>query len=168
MAAEWRDPDDITPGARRTPRSIAGFRRYDPLRKMSGHPNSGIGASHIHAADKFREQVDLATMGYAAVRPLIFVAQYAAPRWGLTRPEIARMRALRSVRRVMGLFAPPQLLLLEAIVLRNITLRQWVQATVPLSSSRLEKRRLMIILDRLAEHYEAEIEDDLARGRRLP
>jgi hypothetical protein len=58
--------------------------------------------------------------------------------------------------------------MLDAIVLRNVTLRQWVQGGGGLATSKHEKRRLMTILDRLSEYYDAEIEDDLARGRRLP
>ena len=168
MAAEWRDPADTTPGARRTPRSIAGFRRYDPLRKMAGHPNSGIGANHIHAADAFREQVDLATLGYSTVRPLIYVAQFSQPRWGLSASDMKQMQAIREVRRVIRLFAPTQLIMLEAIVLRNVTLRQWVIGCGVVTTSKHEKRRLMVILDRLAEYFDADIENDLASGRRLP
>jgi hypothetical protein len=168
MPTEWRDPDDITPGARRTPRTIAGWRTYCPLRKMAGHPNSGIGAQHIHAADMLREQVDIITLGYSGVRPLIFVTQSTQPRWGLSASDAKQMRALRSVRRVVLLFDAIQLRMLDAIVLRNVTLRQWVQGGGGLATSKHEKRRLMTILDRLSEYYDAEIEDDLARGRRLP
>jgi hypothetical protein len=77
------------------------------------------------------------------------------------------MAAVRSVRRAIKLFDTIELLLLEAMVLRNVTLRQWVQSRHPPSSAGPEKRRLLSILDRLAEHYDAEIQDDLARGRRL-
>jgi hypothetical protein len=168
MGSEWRDPDDITPGARRTPRTIAGWRTYCPLRKMSGHPNSGIGAQHIHAADMLREQVDIATLGYSGMRPLIFVTQSVQPRWGLTISDVKQMRALRSVRRVVALFDSMQLRMLDAVVLRNVTLRQWIIGCGGLTTTKQEKRRLMTILDRLSEHYDAEIENDLASGRRLP
>jgi hypothetical protein len=168
MPTEWRDPDDVTPGARRTPRTIAGWRTYCPLRKMSGHPNSGIGAQHIHAADMLREQVDIATMGYSGARPLIFVTQSVQPRWGLTISDVKQMRALRSVRRVVALFDGMQLRMLDAVVLRNITLRQWIIGCGGLTTTKHEKRRLMTILDRLSEYYDAEIENDLASGRRLP
>jgi hypothetical protein len=168
MPSEWRDPDDVTPGARRTPRAIAGWRTYDPLRKMMGHAASGISTAHVLAADLLREQVDLALLGFSAARPLIYVAQTPLPRWGLGPAALAQMRAVRSLRRVVGLFSPPQLLMLEVIVLRNITLRQWVLTRDPPSPAREEKRRLLIVLDRLAAHYEGEIESDLASGRRLP
>ena len=134
---------------------------------MSGHPHSGITAGHIAAADMLREQVDLATLGYSTVRPLIYVAQFSQPRWGLSRAEAEQMAAVRSVRRAIKLFDTIELLLLEAMVLRNVTLRQWVHSRHPPSSAGAEKRRLMSILDRLAEHYDSEIQDDLARGRRL-
>jgi len=168
MAGSWTDPTDLTPDARRVPRKVSGWRTYDPLRKLSGHPHSGITAEHIAAADMLREQVDLATLGHSTVRPLIYVAQFSQPRWGLGRGELEQLAALRAVRRVIRLFTPPQLVQLEAIVLRNITLRQWAQSRVPVSPSAVEKRKLLVILDRLAEHYDSEIQDDLARGRRLP
>jgi len=167
MPAAWVDPDDIKPDAKHKPAAIAGWRSYDPLRKMAGHPNSGVGQGHILAADKLREQVDLATLGFSALRPLIYVSQFALPRWGLGPAAIAQMRAVRSVRRVVALFSPPQLLLLDAVILRNRTLRAYCLSSDPPASALLTKRVLLLILDRLAEHYDAEIQDEIARGKRL-
>jgi hypothetical protein len=169
MRATWRDPDDLTPGARRAPREITAWRSYCPLRKMSGHPNSGITAAHIMAADKFREVCDVAVMGYTAARPLIFVGLNAAPRFGMGADAVAQMRAVREMRRAVRLFHPPQLLMIEAVILRNMTLRQWCESRVPrIATPRLEKVKLLVILERLVQHFDSDVADDLARGRRLP
>jgi hypothetical protein len=167
MAGTWIDPDDIRPDARRVPRSITGLRRYDPLRKLSGNAHSGISALHIMAADSFREQVDLAMLGYSGVRPLIFVAQSPEPRWGLGPGALAQMRATRSVKRVLKLFDVAQLWMLDAIVLQNITLTQWTRSRDPVAAIRTEKTKLLVILDILAEYYDADVQDDLAKGKRL-
>jgi hypothetical protein len=81
---------------------------------------------------------------------------------------MAQMRAVRSVRRVVLLFSAPQLVMIEAIILRNTTLRQWAMTRDPASPVKLEKQRLLIVLERLAQHYDGEVADDLAKGRRLP
>jgi len=166
MRASWRDPDDIKPDARRVPRDITWFRSFCPLRKMSGDPRSGITAAHIMAADKLREVVDVATMGYSSERPMIFVAMAAQPRFGMSGADIARVKAMRSMARVLRIFPPNQLAMLEMIVLRNVNLKTWTLAHDNANPA-VEKGRLLSILDRLAQHFEAEIEDDIARGRRL-
>ena len=168
MRASWRDPDDLTPGARRTPKEITGFRTFCPLRRMSGHPNSGITAQHIMAADLLRERVDLASKGFTADRPLIYVAQQPLPRFGMSRAAVAQMRAYRSVRRAIALFTNDQLFIVEAVLLRNMTLRAMCQGFDPPASQPAAKRHLLVILDALVDHFEQDVQDDLARGRRLP
>jgi hypothetical protein len=168
MSATWRDPTDLTPDARRAPRVITGWRGFCPLRRMSAHPNSGITAGHIHAADRLREAIDLAALGYSGTRPLIHVATAAQPRWGLGPAAVAQMRAVRSIRRVAGLCSPGQRVMLDAVVLRNQTLRQWLIGCDPPSTFRREKARLLAVLDLLAEHFDAEVQNDLSLGKRLP
>jgi hypothetical protein len=167
MRADWTDPDDIRPNSSKAPRKIHGWRTYCPLRRMSGHPASGITERHIMAVDKLREQVDLAVLGYSAERPLIYVAQFPLPRWGLGQSAIEQMRAVRAVRRVMMLFSMPQLVMIEIILLKNASLREWTRRVMPPLHAETEKRKLMVILDRLVEFYKSEIKDDIARGRRL-
>ena len=125
MGAIWRDPTDLTPDARRQPRSITGWRGYDPLRKMAAHPRMGPAA-------------------------------------------MAETRAARSIRRVVLLYDPVDLPMLYAIVLRNQTLRQWILTRDPVPLFRTEKQRLLSILDKLAEHFDGEIQNELSMGRRLP
>ncbi len=168
MPSTWRDPDDVTPGARRTPRTITGWRHFDPLRRMLLHPNSGLTAQHVQAADVLRECVDIATLGYSGTRPMIFVAQSHLPRTGMGPAALAMTRAQRVVRRVVKLFTPGELLLLQTVVLGNVSVREWTRHQDPPSSQLVEKRRLLLILDKLAEHFASDIEDDVARGRRLP
>lgn len=167
MPSEWTDPEDIKPDAKHRPRSINGWRTYDPLRRMLGHAGTSVTVAHVRAADKLRESVDLATMGFSGQRPLIYVQQVPQPRFGLGPAALAQMRAVRSVRRVVRLFAPPQIDMLDWIVLRNLTLRQWTHRITPTLNAAAERRRLLVILDRLAEHFDAEVQDDIARGRRL-
>jgi hypothetical protein len=168
MPWTWRDPDDVTPGARRTPREINAWRSYDPLRRMLVHTSSGITTAHIQAADKLRELVDVATLGYTADRPLIFIANTAQPRTGMTPAAIAEVKAAREVRRVVVMFAPIQLAMIQAVILRNVTLTAWTRALPPPVSQPVEKGKLLAILEILVQHFDAAIQDELARGRRLP
>lgn len=147
---------------------ITGWRSGDPLRRMLVHPRSGITAAHIAAADMLREQVDLATMGYSSARPLIFIASVPLPRFGLSPAALAMVRACRVVARVVKLFSRSELHLLQAVVLANVTLHAWTAHFDPPASPAVEKRKLLGILDKLVAHFDAEVQDDLARGRRLP
>jgi hypothetical protein len=167
MRAEWVDPSDIKPNASRVPRKIRGWRTYCPLRRMSGHPASGITDRHIMAADRLREAVDLATLGYSSERPLIHVAQYPLPRWGMSRSAVEQMRAVRDIARVGWIFGPAALALIDAVLLRNMSLREWTQRFDPPLHPAGEKRKLLAVLDRLVEHYDTEIKDDMAHDRRL-
>ena len=166
MLSTWRDPDDITPGARRTPREITGFRSYDPLRKLMMHPNSNVSVAHVMAADKLREAVDIAALGYSGERPLIYVAHQPQPRWGMSKPDIARTAADRIVRRVLRIFPATQIHMIEVVILRNVTVAVWARAHK--TNQQIEMGRLLSILDRLVQYFESEIDDDLATGRRLP
>jgi hypothetical protein len=164
MRATWRDPDDITPGARRTPKEISGWRRYDPLRKMLVHPNSGITVDHIMAADKLRELVDVATLGFSVDRSLVFITQAYLPRAGMGPGAIAQVQAMRAVARVIILFPGRQLAVIQAVILRNQTISACAQARGEARAA--IKRRLLAILERLVQHFQGEIEDEIAKGHR--
>ncbi len=167
MRASWRDPDDVVPDARRKPREIAGWRTGCSLRRMMGHPASGITVAHIMAADKLRELVDVARLGFSGERPLIYVQQATQPRWGLGPAAVKQMQAYRAVRRIAEIFPERQLAMLDMVVLRNATLRSWAMAHEPPLTQAVEKGRLLGVLDRLVLHFGREVEDDLARGKRL-
>jgi hypothetical protein len=168
MRGTWIDPDDIKPDAKKAPRLITGWRSGDPLRRMLVHHASGITAQHISAADKLREAADIAVLGYSAERPLIYVSHLFLPRAGMGHADLARTKAWRVVARAVKLFAVAELEILQAVVLRNISLRAWCAARDPPRSQLVEKRRLLRVLDSLVDHFDAEVQDDLARGRRLP
>ena len=167
MRADWVDPEDIKPNASHRPRRITGWRRYCPLRRMSGHPVSGISERQIMAADKLREQFDMATMGYSGERTMVFIARCALPRWGLGPAAVAQLRAARDIRRVARLFSAAQLALIDAILLRNLSLREWSRSATPPLHPATEKRSLMVVLYMLAEYYDTELKEDLDNGRRL-
>ena len=152
MRADWVDPEDIKPNA---------------LRRMSGHPASGISERQIMAADKLREQFDMATMGYSGERTMVFIARCALPRWSLGPAAVAQLRAARDIRRVARLFSAAQLALIDAILLRNLSLREWSRSATPPLHPATEKRSLMVVLYMLAEYYDTELKEDLDNGRRL-
>ena len=166
MRSEWRDPDDITPTARRTARVIQGWRSFCPLRRMAGHPASGITAEHIMGADKLRELVDVAAIGYSGDRPLVYVQTYPQPRMGLSASLVRQVQAARAVQRAVRPYTEAQLAMIEAIILRNTTLRAWTMTRTG-AHPNVEKGRLLAILDLLAQHFEWETADEVARGRRL-
>jgi hypothetical protein len=168
MRAEWRDPEDTSPDARKSARIIQGYRRFCPLRRMLANTASGITEQHVMAADKLRELADLATLGYTGPRLLLFVLHSAGPVTGLGPAALARNAAWRALRRAMRLFSPTQLAMLDAIVLGNQTLRAWTLARGEGAHPNVEKGRLLAILDTLAHHFETELANDIAAGRRQP
>lgn len=170
MAADWTDPDDIKPNASHVPRRISGWRTYCPLRRMMVNRQSGVTAAHVMAADRLRESFDLARLGYTADRPLLFVSLPPQPRAGLTGADRARCAAFRDRDRALRLFSPSQLRLLEAVVVRNVSLHAWCRDQSTRSArfdAAVEKGRLLAILEVLAVYYQGEIREDLDHGRRL-
>jgi hypothetical protein len=171
MLSAWTDPDDIRPDARREPRRVTGYRTYCPLRRMRAGANSGITDKHVMAADRLREAVDLASMGYTAERPMLFVSLPPQPRAGMSGADMARNAARRDVARALRPFTAGQWLLLTAIVLGNESLHAWCRRMSEQTDRRydaaVEKGRLLAILDVLGQYYDTEIRDDLDHGRRL-
>ena len=172
MRAEWNDPDDIRPDARRTPRSVSGFRAYCPLRRMAAIRGSAVTSAHIMAADKLREQADLARLGYSAVREMIFVQMAAGPRSGPSPGQRAQAAAARDLARALARFTAAQCEMLAAIILANQSIKAWTEQLGRRPGARrvdpsVETGRLLAILDILAAHYEADVADELHRGRRL-
>ena len=171
MRGEWVDPDDIRPSARRTARTIAGWRTYCPLRRMRGGNNSGISEAHIIAADMLREAADVATLGYSSERPMLFVSLTAQPRTGMTKADMARNTATRDLLRALRPFTRPQRYLLTAVILQNETLNAWCRRMNEDSEIRfdpaVEKGKLIAVLDVLAKFYDGEIRDDRMNGRRI-
>jgi len=167
MRARWTDPDQSgLSSARRTPRTVTGFRRFDPIRKLYARKTSGVTLEHIAAADKLRELVDISALGFTALRSLILTLQFRQPSAGLNRAALARNRAHRSLLRVLRRFRMNQLEMIDRIILSGMTLKQWVEASFDRDGP-TEHAKLLAILDRLAEHFKSEIAQEIASGRRL-
>jgi hypothetical protein len=122
-----------------------------------------------------REAVDLAALGYTAGRAeliLIGLATSPQPRAGPSEAELARSQAARVVDRALRGFTNTQRAMITAVILRNLSLRAWVAMRIADTGLRfdpnVEKGRLLGILDQLAAHFDTEIEEQLARGQRLP
>ena len=171
MRTDWPDPDDLRPSAARTARRIQGWRTYCPLRRMLANPHTGIAAAHIHAADKLRELYDLARFGYSAALDPQAVHVAPAPRAGLSPAEMARAGAARALSRALAGYTLDEALLLAAVVLSNHSVSVWARVASERTGKRCtvkaERIRLIGLLDRLARHFDAEIDHEVRAGWRL-
>jgi hypothetical protein len=169
---DWADPDDTRPSAARVARRVQGWRTFCPLRRMQGSSSSGIIAEHVAAADKLRELVDLARLGYSGDRANIFVHLTPQPRTTLGAAGMAQAAAGRAVTRALALFTPGQRLMLLSVILTNQSLQSWSQDRASITgravSAAVEKGRLLALLDLLAAHFAAEIDEEVEAGIRLP
>jgi hypothetical protein len=167
MRTEWVDPDDIKPTAAKTARKITGYRSYCPLRRMMSLPGSEITQAHVMAADKLREAWDVARLGMTSGREpaALFVVLVQQPRTGPGAGEVAQVRAARVLRRALVLFGLPAQAMIQHVILYNQSLRSWAAGRL---DPKREKQRLIAILDKLAEHFDSELAEDVAKGRRLP
>ena len=102
----------------------------------------------------------------------MYVAVTPQPGSGPGRTEVARARASHVVQRAMRLFTDGQRLMLTTIVLDNQPCSRWTamrtEATGVRHDPNIEKGKLVAILDVLANHFETEIDNELAQGKRLP
>jgi len=165
MRGTWIDPDAPFSTSRRTPRTVTGHRRFDIIRSIQSR-NSAITDAHVMAADKFRELVDISTLGYSPARMIVAVNHPAQPSLGLAHSVLARNRATRSLQRVLKLFIAIELHMINEVILSNLPLRRWV-ALHPSRAYDTEHARLLHILCVLAEHFDAEIAEEIAKGHRL-
>jgi hypothetical protein len=175
MAAYWRDPDDMTPGAARTAREIKGFRAFDPLRwSRNRHGDaSSITELHIHAADRLRRASDMARIGGLPGTPWAGDAPHTRsdrfrPSSGPTAQALAMSKAHRDYRRAMSILLPHEQELVVVIVLENISVTAWTRyrrLTGQSASPQTETHKLVGALDKLVAHYDTEIKEDMAHGR---
>ena len=171
-SAQTRIPPDQGAAARTTRRvrMVQGERRYDPLRTLHARSPKDITADHVMAADKFRELVDHASLGYSGSRSYLFIVISGSgspqPYQGLDKAAILRNRANRALKRVAKLFDDLELALLSWIVLEASTLSGWAHVR-GLSVPR-ERRRLIAILDKLYRYFRQDLQNEVASGRRLP
>lgn len=175
MEAEWRDPEDVQPDARRHSRTIRGHRAYDPLRwsRRRHGDASSITELHVHAADRLRRAYDLAALGglpgVVWLRGAIPHQTHYQPLSGPRIASLAMLRAHREFRRAMAIFVlRHELFLIAAVVLENTSISAWtrfLKASGKPSAPQAETKRLVAALDKLVQHYDTEIKEDMAMGR---
>jgi hypothetical protein len=166
MRGAWRDPDDMRPNAR-APREIAGYRTYCPLRRMMLNKGSQIDERQVLAADLLRSQVDIAVIGKGARSMEALGRSGFGPVAGPSGSAVQRVWALAQARRALLRLAPPARVLVTEIVLFNRSVQAWCHANDPPRDPKVEMGRLLAALDVLADHYAAEIDEALAKGRML-
>jgi len=170
MRSCWRDPLDDNPRAR-SAREITGWRGYCTLRAAVKRNNSAITERHIYAADRLRQACDLAAIGASGPREILpVVAIVYGPRGGPSYAALAQTRGWRDFQRAMAQFDASQRLLLTMVILLNYSVSAW--CAMQSKPGRVvyptpEMQRLVLCLERLAEHYASEIDEDLAKGRLL-
>jgi hypothetical protein len=111
-----------------------------------------------------RYAADTAAIGRSGALLLPVTRTAYGPIPGPTALAAAQSQAMREVARLLSRFATVQREMITQILLLNRTLRAWCQDAEG-RNPQLEMGRLLGILDLLAEHYSAEIDEDLAHGR---
>jgi hypothetical protein len=169
MRTSWRDPDDVTPNARRAAREITGFRAACALRQMlhKDGARSSITDAHVLAADMLRAQVDAILYGFSGRREFLPVQAIAyGPVSGPSMAAIRTMKAWAPFRSAMALFSLAEKRLLTWVVLENRSVTSWCAAQRELGRLVLVPRAMQAlvgILDRLVDYYD--VADD-RRGDR--
>jgi hypothetical protein len=129
MRGEWRDPDDMTPDARRTGRTVTGWRSYCPLRRcIERHGASTVlTAEHVMAADHLRLLHDGARLGFSAACDLSMPVQsvFYRPSMGPSVRAMKQTQCQREFTRAWRLFDDEQHDLLGHVVLSNLPVRSW-------------------------------------------
>ena len=178
MQTEWRDPDDDRPNAAHTARSVRGYRAFDPLRwsRRRHGDASSFSELHVHAADRLRLSADAARLGglpgtvWAGAAPPTGQSRYG-PSSGLTAGAQAAFRANRDYHRAMSIMTLYERELLSAVILENVSVAAWTRYRKLFkesTSQSAETRKLVVALDKLVEHYDTEIKEDMALGRVEP
>ena len=167
----WRDPDDTNP-LTRSAREIDGWRQYCPLRAAIRRNSVSLTERHVFAADRLRQACDLAAIGASGPRELLPVTAIAyGPRGGPGHAALSQTRAWREFIRVMTLFDAEQRRLVTTIVRLNSSVTAWCAARRVLTgramSPTAEMQRLVACLNLLADHFAAEIDEDIDKGRLL-
>ncbi len=169
MRSSWRDPDDITPNARRTARAIAGFRAGCALRRMMHHHagRSSIIEEHVIAADLLRLQVDAVLIGFfPGRRELMPVSAIMyGPRTGPSIAALRSVRAWKPLQQALALFTEAERRLLSWVVLENRSVASWCAALREQGLSASPNRGMQTLvetLDRLVLHYD--VTDDWRVG----
>jgi hypothetical protein len=156
VRGEWDDPSDTNTRSR-SATQVSGYRRNDPLltlwvrggRKTGTevHPNSEVTALHIRAAERYRDDFEIANgaqPGYERGE----VRGSSSP----GAPSEFRLHALRSYRAATTAVGARLSRILVAIVLGREDLSGYAEAFG--ISAHSAKGYLIAALDRLLDHYE--------------
>ena len=160
MASTWRDPDDTTPTAARTPRQIHGYRTYCPLRRCRDQHGDRCAFTdlHIAAADELRRLADAVMIGFGGKRDLLPIQSITyGPRTGPSMAAIKQAKAWPAYRSAMAPFASCQRDLIAHVLLMNWSLTRWVaqlQARGTRAALAHETGKLVACLDILARTHE--------------
>lgn len=151
LAADWRDPDDLST-QRRTARMVHGFRSRDPIEVLLD--NSTIGRGHARAARRFRKDYELGVVGLRASRDLAEPPNGFASGSG---PSEARMKHLQAYRATIAALLPHLLEVIVAVIIREETLD--VYSARKGMSRHAVAGYVLASLDYLSDHYKR-LDDD--------
>ena len=175
MEAEWRDPDDSRPDARRHAREVKGHRVYDPLRwsRRRHKDASAFTEMHIHAADRLRRAYDVARLG--GLPGTVWAGGATPTRQGRFQPQsgfpqsaLAMAQAHREFRRVMTIFSAQERSVVVGVVLELLPISTWtryIKMSGVATTVAKETQKLVRALDKLTSYFDAEIKEDMALGR---
>jgi hypothetical protein len=157
MRAEWHDPDDTTPSARRTPKAVHGYRRFDPLRQHVQRfgERSVFTPEMIDAADRLRGDYDGAAIGFSAPRDdgLPVTSVVYRPAMGPSRNADRQLSCAARFERAWSLIEDQaERVLARIVVLENRSLT-FAARTLGRSRDGLSDD-LARVLDLLAQHYD--------------
>ncbi len=168
MQAEWSDPDDVKPDAKKTARQVKGWMTYCPLRRMAEHRSSSITPQHIAAADLIRFSWELGKYGYSGEQSMMFIDSEFGSRIP-NNGAAARIAAIRDYKRAVATWPDDDIRMLHYVVIGNHSVFAWV----PYESERIGKRlnpdgetkRLVTLLGFLVKYYDTDIEHGMRSGR---
>ena len=173
VETDWADPDDDRPNQRQA-RRVKGWRTFDPLRRMHAAYGSHVTAEQIVAADLLRQAFDLASMGLSQM-PIwlsegVNLITHRQPSFGPPASALAQTHACRVFDRAMkGFVLPDEQRMIGAIILSNIDMPMWCRMKQErldldvMPNAGIEVGRLLAILERLTEHFDGEIREQMAR-----
>jgi hypothetical protein len=159
MGARWADPDDDRPSARRKARQVSGHRVMDVLRIAQARGAGWATEERIAAADIFRAEVEVASLGLTGVRDLHLITRAMGPSSGPAAVSLAQIEAAASVRRVMDRLNRRQTRIIEAVLFQNFTLPRWCAARDPKRRLDRETDLLVAALDHIVESYAEQVDD---------
>ena len=157
VSSEWRDPDDISPTASRTPRQVRGWHTFCPLERMRS-AGSRITSEHIAAANVLRAATDAASYGFTTLRDLNELATgLPGPSTGPSEAAKKQAVACGVVQRALAPFDLATVAMLNAILIENTTINAWCAARTVETGRRYDPAQyigsLMQCLDILVKHF---------------